>query len=174
MISKKTKSSYLRLVSNEEFDFSDVITQKSSESQESEELWGKALGNARQTLSHRDLKNEDLVSLAKACKKVRQFEMISRYFYQWSKSRPQTESVFQIFLEKVDRSPFDISEWIEGVEKLCLWLQNNDKEAEFQDMLGYLECCAISPDYVNVHQDLNYLVEDMLDVHGFERAKKKA
>ena len=79
----------------------------------------------------------------------------------------------QALLERVDESPYGVSQWIDAFVVVWQWLDPRGLQAAFQDQLGYVDCaCEAAGAGANLTL-LPDLVREMLDSYGFECAQPK-
>lgn len=138
----------------------DVITSKGEE-------WRAALGFARSTIPDRYLNDKNLIRLTKGRCTIKHLELMVRILFQDSKERPIGVTGIDQFFYVVDRSNFNLFDWLEGVSFFQNWLIENDRKTSFPKMLGYLQCCEDSPENKDIQREFIDLIKEMLDQHGF-------
>ena len=74
-------------------------------------------------------------------------------------------------LERVDESPYSLSNWIDAFIVVRQWLDARGLQAAFQNQLGYVDCgCEAAGAGANLTL-LPDLVREMLDSYGFDCAQ---
>lgn len=153
------------------FDVRALAALKHTETQHNEIEWMKALESARQSLKFVDIDYASLELFALASRSPSKFTVLTRLIYQYGRSHPHGDQVSEMILKFTNESPFSLSDWIDAIEYLYLWLQNSNRKTDFFPMLKYLECCVASQDAKEAGQTFLGLVEDMLNVFGYEDPK---
>ncbi|MFA6238820.1 MAG: hypothetical protein WC635_15900 [Bacteriovorax sp.] len=138
----------------------DVIQQKGEE-------WRAPLEFARSTVPDRYLNDKNLIRLAKGRCTIAHLEMMVKILYLDSKERPVGISGIDQFFFVVDRSQFNLFDWLEAVAFFQSWLQKQNRHTAFPKMLGYLQCCEDSPENKDISHNFIDLVQEMLNQHGF-------
>jgi hypothetical protein len=145
-----------------------IASKKSKETQHDIAQWSRALESARTSLKIADIDSASLEHIALSSQSPDKFTVVTRLIYQYGKSHPNGDQISMIFFNRVNTSPFDLSDWLEAVNYFYDWLVKNKRKIDFLSMVKYLECCAESPDAKEQGQTLTGLVENMLDVCGYE------
>lgn len=138
----------------------DVILEKGEE-------WRAPLQYARVTLPEKFLSDKNLIRLTKGRCTIPHLEMMVKLLFIDSKERPVGVSGIDQFFFVVDRSQFNLFDWLEAVTFFQAWLSKNDRKTPFPKMLGYLQCCEDSPENKDVNRNFIDLITEMLDQHGF-------
>jgi hypothetical protein len=138
----------------------DVILEKGEE-------WRAPLLYARATLPDRYLSDKNLIRLTKGRCTIAHLELMVRILYQDSKERPVGITGIDQFFYVVDRSEFNLFDWLEVVTYFHNWLEENNRKTLLPKMLGYLSCCEDSPENKDIVHKFIDLVQVMLSQHGF-------
>ncbi len=131
------------------------------------EEWRAPLNYARETLPDKYLSDRNLVRLTKGRCTIPHLELMVKILFQDSKERPVGISGIDQFFYVVDRSQFNLFDWLEVVTIFQAWLDKNNRKALLPKMLGYLQCCEDSPENKDINRKFVELVNEMLDEHGF-------
>ena len=150
-----------------------LISRKCQSTGEETELWWKCIKVLQRAIPEQELTDDVLVQIVTSCDSVGQIDFLTRSLYGFAKSRPPGQPVVLFLLEHVDRSPYGLKDWVEALKEMQNWLNRKGKDAPFQVRIGYLDCCAMTPDSNPSHRSLAQLMIEMLDEHGFERAVDK-
>ncbi len=150
------------------FDVRALAAQKVSETDESMAAWFAVLESARQSLRFIEVDYQALEHLALACQSTAQLTILTRLIYQYGKSNPHGALITDVILEYVNDSPFSLLDWICSIEYFYHWLEERSVKINFQPMLKYLTCCITSQDALESGQTLMALIQDMLQVFGYE------
>jgi hypothetical protein len=150
------------------FEVKALAEQRHQETKQSEVEWMRALESARQSLRFIDIDLPSLEKFALASKSSAQFTVLVRLIYQYGKSHPFGDQISELILRMTNESPFSLSEWIDSVDYFYSWLIRHGRKVDFLAMLKYLQCCAVSPDARQGGQTFSSLLEDMLQVCGYE------
>jgi hypothetical protein len=111
---------------------------------------------------------ETLELFAAASGSPSKFTALVRLIYQYGKSHPRGALISDLVLRYANESHFSLSDWIEAIDFFNRWLEKNGRKIDFLSMLEYLHCCVDAPDAREPGQTLLNLVEDMLEVMGYE------
>ena len=122
-------------------------------------------------MAEKQLSDEEISLLAKACGNIDVFLRISKDLFKVSRTHPHKRPGIEIFLEQVDNSDYALSDWILSYEVINSWLKDRQMEADFLTKLGYLQCCGMSQETSDILRTLQSICEEMLSNHGFELAK---
>lgn len=131
------------------------------------EEWRIPLSYARTVLPDKYLSDRNLIRLTKGRCNIFQLELMVKILFQDSKERPVGVTGIDQFFYVVDRSEFNLFDWLEAFDFFYNWLLVNQRKAPFPKMLGYLQCCEDSPENKTVARNFIELVEEMLNQHGF-------
>ncbi len=138
----------------------DVIAHKGEE-------WRSSLDYARQTVPDKYLSDKNLIRLTKGSCTIPHLELMIKILFQDSKERPIGISGIDQFFQVVDRSEFNLFDWLEAVTFFYSWLEKNNRKTAFPKMLGYLQCCEESPENKDIQRNFVDLVREMLEEHGY-------
>ena len=150
------------------FDVRALASRRFNETKHAEVEWAMALESARQSLKFIDIDYESLEHFAVASRSPAQFTILARLIYQYGKSHPNGTQISELIIGFVNESPFSLSDWIDAIEFFNRWLENKNRKTDFLPMLKYLECCVASQDAKESGQTLGALIEDYLNVVGYE------
>jgi len=138
----------------------DVIEQKGEE-------WRAPLNYARTTLPDKFLTDKNLIRLTKGRCTIPHLELMVKILFQDSKERPVGVSGIDQFFYVVDRSEFNLFDWLEAFTFFDQWLQDHQRKTPLPKMLGYLQCCEDSPENKDINRKFIELIDEMLKLHGF-------
>ena len=131
------------------------------------EDWRAPLVFARTTLPDKFLSDKNLIRLTKGLCTTPHLELMVKILFQDSKERPVGVSGIDQFFYVVDRSGFNLFNWLEGITFFYNWLESNQRKTALPKMLGYLQCCEDSPENKDINRNFIELIQEMLDQHGF-------
>ncbi|MDO9183199.1 MAG: hypothetical protein Q7U04_12360 [Bacteriovorax sp.] len=131
------------------------------------EEWRTPLAYARATLPDKFLTDKNLIRLTKGRCTIKHLELMVVILFQDSKERPVGVTGIDQFFYVVDRSDFNLFDWLEVFTLFNNWLQTNQRKTPLPKMLGYLQCCEDSPENKDINRNFIELVKEMLDQHGF-------
>jgi hypothetical protein len=138
----------------------DVILEKGEE-------WRTPLDYARTVLPDKYLSDKNLIRLTKGRCTINHLELMVKILFQDSKERPVGVTGIEQFFYVVDRSEFNLFDWLEVFTFFHNWLETNQRKTPFPKMLGYLQCCEDSPENKDINRKFIDLVQEMLEQHGF-------
>jgi len=75
---------------------------------------------------------------------------------------------FEVLAERVDETRYNLTEWLKAMEKFNTWIIGEKRTTSFEQMLGYISCCAEMGSQQTYPPDLDNLVDSMLSQYGFE------
>jgi hypothetical protein len=136
-----------------------------------QELVRKVLEASRSSLRQTELSDHDFFELAQKAGTIENFQIIFRYIYEYSKTHPDPSKAIKKLFRFVDESIYDLGEWLAALISFHHWLKNENKKADFEVMIGYLQCCSESPENKDIKHELSDLLKIMLDAHGFKGAR---
>ena len=135
--------------------------------QEKGEEWRAPLDYARSILPDRYLSDKNLIRLTKGRCTISHLELMVKILFQDSKERPVGLTGIDQFFYVVDRSEFNLFDWLEAIAYFQNWLIKNDRKTPLPKMLGYLQCCEDSPENKDISHNFIELIHEMLDQYGF-------
>jgi len=150
------------------FDVRALAREKHLETGHGETEWENALENARMSLKVGAVGYRDLAHVARASRSPEKFTSMARLIYQYTKAHPNGGRVADALFRCVNSSPFSLSDWVDAIDYFYRWLVEGKRKVDLLPMLKYLECCVAAPDAKKNGQTLRALVEDMLDIFGYE------
>ncbi len=139
----------------------DVIIEKG-------EHWRAPLDYARTTIPDKYLSDKNLIRLTKGRCTIAHLELMVKILFQDSKERPVGITGIDQFFYVVDRSNFNLFDWLESITLFYEWLNKENRKTPFPKMLGYLQCCEDSPENKDIKNEFTQLVSGMLIEHGYE------
>lgn len=74
----------------------------------------------------------------------------------------------QELFQAVDESDFDLAEWLDALDAMCIWLEGRGLACSLIKVGGYLHCCAMGASSGRPYASLRQIAEDYLDEFGFE------
>ena len=138
----------------------DVILEKGED-------WRAPLNFARLTIPDKYLSDRNLIRLTKGRCTIAHLELMVKILFQDSKERPVGVSGIDQFFFVVDRSNFNLFDWLQAITFFSEWLVMNQRKTPLPKMLGYLQCCEDSPENKDINRNFIELIEEMLSEHGF-------
>lgn len=135
--------------------------------QEKGEDWRAPLSYARMAIPDKFLTDKNLIRLTKGRCTILQLELMIKILFVDSKERPVGVTGIDQFFYVVDRSEFNLYDWLTVITYFESWLLKNERKTAFPKMLGYLQCCESSPENKDIKHNFIDLVKEMLDLHGF-------
>jgi hypothetical protein len=138
----------------------DVIAEKGEE-------WRSPLTHARQSLPDKYLSDKNLIRLTKGRCTLAHLELMIKILFQDSKERPVGMTGIDQFFYVVDRSTFNLFDWLEAISFFTSWLETNQRKTPFPKMLGYLQCCEDSPENKDIQRNFIELIKEMIEQHGY-------
>ncbi len=73
-----------------------------------------------------------------------------------------------LLFSRVDEGPYGLDDWLRGLEILVVCLEQKQRTAKWDMLLGYLACCAESQQGSTVRPPLEGVVAEMLEAYGFD------
>ena len=135
--------------------------------------WKESLQFARSSLSIAVLNDRQFEKIALNSKDVAQFNLLAKYLYQSSKAQPDSSKGVSALFQQVDDSIYSLKEWIEAISFFHQEIEKQGQKTDFLTMLGYLRCCALSPENKTRKRSFCELISEMLNDYGFEGAVPK-
>lgn len=145
---------------------------KAQSSAASVEDWENIIMRSYKVFVDQGIKDEQFQSLVECCRDPNQLALFAREFFRFFKQDPRQRSAFQVLLNEVDESEFSMQQWTDAIMKMYDWLEREQKEALFTDVLGYINCCSQSANQQLSGKKLSDLVVEFLEEFGFERSEK--
>lgn len=75
---------------------------------------------------------------------------------------------FEVLAEHVDETRYSLKEWLKAMESFNTWILGQKRTTSYEQMLGYISCCAEMGSQQTCPPDLDNLVTSMLKQYGFE------
>jgi hypothetical protein len=135
--------------------------------QEKGEEWRAPLSHARMVIPEKFLSDRNLIRLTKGRCTIQHLELMIKILFLDSKERPVGVTGIEQFFYVVDRSEFNLYDWLSVITYFNDWLLKNERKTAFPKMLGYLQCCESSPENKDIDHSFIDLVQEMLATHGF-------
>ncbi len=129
--------------------------------------WEEAIIFARTTLNEKLISDKEIHRLQESCRDLDRFILIIQLLYQVSKESPIGASGIHYLLQTVDKSIYNLKDWIDGIYLFQTWLKKADRKTDFRKMLGYLQCCEESPEKKDTRVLFIDLISQMLEEHGY-------
>ena len=80
---------------------------------------------------------------------------------------PESTPAFDLLLEEVDASRFQMADWLSGLNWMAKWCEFHQKVPDYRVVLGYVKCCAMSLE--NTPEGaLPETVKEMLETEGMD------
>ena len=131
------------------------------------EEWRAPLNYARTALPDKYLSDKNLIRLTKGRCTINHLELMVKILFQDSKERPIGTTGIDQFFYVVDRSEFNLFDWLEAFSFFHNWLSYHQRKTPLPKMLGYLQCCEDSPENKDINRKFIELIDEMLKLHGF-------
>ncbi len=147
---------------------SGLARELSAQTGEPESAWAAALSSARQSLTAKDLSDEELENLARSSLKIDPFITITRSLYQYSHTYPGRVRGFTVFIDSINSSPFGLADWLAALHLLHAWAVEHGRRIDFRHQREYLVCCIYSPEAATPGITLQSIVAEMLNFAGYE------
>lgn len=135
--------------------------------------WKKVIISFTESLTPSVISDEEFKTLLRQTHEVKNFVFLCQSFYRYKKYNPDERSVYVLFASHVDSSPNGMDDWAQALMRFHIWLEEHNKTSDLKTMLGYLICCASSPENKDTKQSLADLFIQMINEFGFEVAKDK-
>lgn len=135
--------------------------------QEKGEEWRRPLQFVRETIPDKFLSDKNLIRLTKGRCTIPHLELMAKILFQDSKERPVGTTGIDQFFFVVDRSQFNLFDWLEAITFFSEWLGSHERKSPFPKMLGYLQCCEDSPENKDIKRNFIDLVKEMIHEHGY-------
>ena len=147
-----------------------LAQERASATSESEGDWQNAISRSYKVMSQQQMSDEEFSCLVQASCCANHLSLMAREFFRFSKQDSQQRSAYQLLSKEVEESEFGLEQWVSAIFFMFSWLEKNQKTADLPTVLGYLNCCAFSPDNKIGQRTLVSVTEEFLAAHGFERA----
>ncbi len=144
------------------------IAEEKAEREDEVQEWMDHLERAEVKAREADLSEAEFARLVEECPKYHLVDLMEA-MAAYARQHPNTPDVYQMLAAKVDDSPFDLRQWLEAIATVEGWLDDLRLRANFDDILGYLECCCMMSSR-SPSLPLKEIAQDMLTEHGFDRS----
>lgn len=145
----------------------EAIKKLVSSTQESEADWQAALSLGRTYFKASELSDDLLVRLAIASKNTKTFNRFLKEAYRSCQTHPDRTRPFKTLIHYCDESIYSLEEWLHAYEYFLQYLDRDGRKEDLLTMLGYLQCCSLSPENKDIKHDFIDLLEGMLGQYGF-------
>lgn len=135
--------------------------------------WKESLQFARSSLSVAVLDDRQFEKLALNSQSISAFNLLAKYLYQSAKTQPDSSRGVTALFQQVDDSIYSLKEWIEAIAFFHEEVEKRGQKTDFLTLLGYLRCCALSPENKTRKRSFCELISEMLDDYGFEAGLPK-
>lgn len=130
--------------------------------------WKESLQFARSSLSVAVLDDRQFEKIALNSKNIKVFNLLAKYLYQSAKTQPDSSRGVTALFRQVDDSVYSLKEWIEAIDFFHDEIEKKGQKTDFLTLLGYLRCCALSPENKTRKRNFCELISEMLGDYGFE------
>ena len=134
--------------------------------------WKHALDLARGYFNPHDVSDDQLMKIAAASLSVDHFNIIIKDCYRSSQGHPDRGRPFKTLFSYCDESIYSLTDWLRAYDHFRSYLSESGRSEDFQLMLGYLQCCSLSPENKDIKHDFVDLLQSMLDQFGFKGKTK--
>lgn len=136
--------------------------------------WKESLQFARSSLSVAVLDDKQFEKIALNSQSIAAFNLLAKYLYQSAKTQPDSSKGVTALFQQVDDSVYSLKEWIEAIAFFHEEIEKRGQKTDFITLLGYLRCCALSPENKTRKRNFCELISEMLDDYGFEAGLPKS
>lgn len=147
--------------------YNDLYQELARSTAHSAQEWQEAVELARSYFKAHDLSDELLSRLAQASGDISLFNLIIKECYRSSQNHPDRARPFKTLLQYCDDSIYSLKEWLAAYLDFHHYLDQHKRRDDFIVMLGYLQCCSLSPENKDIKHDFKDLLHAMLDQYGF-------
>ena len=130
-------------------------------------IWQMAEAKAMSLVEREHLRPENLEILLTACSKPQQLDLLMDLFEEYSKEYPLEERAAVHLFRAVEHSPFNLTEWVLGLEFLYQWLVQNNHTTSLVSAVLYIQA-AIVGGFEGADACLVDLLAQQLDLYGWE------
>jgi hypothetical protein len=143
---------------------SSLAKKKSVELNQPEALWSVPISKIMGLADKRGIMAPILEKLTLAAKSPRQLNVISDYIGR----SPTADNELKLLFERVDESPYSLTDWLESIETFHDWNASSGQTTELEMLLGYISCCTEATPNSQTEVGLNSTVTAMLKQYGFD------
>lgn len=151
-------------------DISAMARERSSASGHELSEWEAVINYGSLLESVGQLTDGEFLRLAKECTSPETYKNVVNAFEQHAISSPDGLPGFDLVANEIDASNFSMQDWFSGINWMMKWLEFHKQSAEFEKMVGYIKCCAMSLE-ASGGGSLAETVKEMLETEGFEAAQ---
>ncbi len=83
------------------------------------------------------------------------------------KTLPDKSYAGNLLFEHVDKSPYDLRDWIISLKIFKQYIEENSKPVNVETIFGYIGCCSESPENKILKYKLPDLLNKMLNEYGY-------
>lgn len=143
---------------------SSLAKKKSIELNQPEALWNVPISKLMSLVDTPGIIAPILENLTMAAKSPRQLNVISDYIAR----SPTADKELKLLFERVDESPYSLTDWLESIETFHDWVASSGKTTELEMLLGYVSCCTEATPNSPSEVGLSSTVSAMLKQYGFD------
>ncbi len=134
---------------------------------EGQQKWLEAIETGRSYFKASELSDELLVKLAQASDDTASFNRFLKEAYRSCQTHPDRTRPFKALINYCDESIYSLKEWLRAYSHFLRYLDEQSRQEDLLTMLGYLQCCSLSPENKDIKHDFIDLLEAMLNQFGF-------
>ena len=147
--------------------------QLGQDSKESGQAWQEALELVRTYFKPSELSDEHLFKIAKASLSTARFNLFIKEAYRSCQGHPDRARPFKTLFSYCDESIYSLKEWILTFDHFQQYLSRDQRREDMMTMLGYLQCCSLSPENKDIKHEFIDLLDNMLLEYGFDGKNTK-
>ncbi|MGF1484374.1 MAG: hypothetical protein ACFBZ8_08415 [Opitutales bacterium] len=130
--------------------------------------WEAILPTIRERLAIARLTPADLGLLIDGCDTTDELAEIARLLSRHPLRHPSDTGPMMRIRTLAEAHSYPVTGWLGGLAVLQSWIQAQERESDFDKMLGFVSCCAEAGDQKPARPELRDEVMDMLETFGFE------
>lgn len=134
---------------------------------EDQQKWLEAIETGRSYFKANELSDELLTKLAMASESTDSFNRFLKEAYRSCQTHPDRTRPFKTLVHYCDESIYSLKEWLLAYNYFRRYLDEQGRQEDLLTMLGYLQCCSLSPENKDIKHDFIDLLEAMLNQYGF-------
>lgn len=145
-----------------------ILKLKIKETKYTENEWIKAFDLLPQIRHRLKIEDHEIKTLVDHISSPKQFQFVLEIFHNFDSYHQQKNRAYLVFAKHIDNSRYSLTEWVEALESIYLWLENKNKSANFDFVLQYLSCSAQAVENKAILPSFSQLVDEMLNSYGFD------
>ncbi len=145
----------------------ELSSQLEKSSGESAQNWMAALSLGRTYFKANELSDELLARLAKASQSTALFNRFLKEAYRSCQTHPDRTRPFKTLIHYCDESIYSLKEWMQAYSHFLKYLDQEKRQEDLLTMLGYLQCCSLSPENKDIKHEFIDLLDGMITTYGF-------